>query len=100
MHRLLGAELGLIVKDAPSRDLAGPPADSSSSYYWRCMVQECLGPILSVSHHRPYEAGVAVKLRCRRIQIPEHLNPRHLDDLVLGAREDPLGNPLVDLLCE
>src|SRR5215208_4769721 len=71
-----------------------PSADSCEFF-----VQECLGLILTISHHFLYELWVAVQLRFG-IQLPQHLDPLHLDDLVLGARKGPLGNPLVDLLYE
>src|SRR5215204_6032421 len=71
------------------------PSGNSCEFF----VQEFLGLILTISHHSLYELWVAVQLRFG-IQLPKHLEPLHLDDLVLAARKQPLGNPLVDLLYE
>src|SRR5215204_416092 len=71
-----------------------PSADSCEFF-----VQEFLGLILTVSHHSLYELWVAVQLRFG-IQLPKHLDPLYIDDFVLGARKEPLGNPLVNLLYE
>ena len=77
-----------------------PPEDGGHDLYWgsaspsadsscEVIVQECLGLILTVSHHTLYGLQVAVQLRFGN---PKHLDPLHLDDLVLGARKDPLEN--------
>src|SRR5918995_6503645 len=72
---------------------AGPFANYSCEFF----VQELLGLLFTVSHHPLDKSWVAVQLRFG-IQIPQHLDPLQLDDLVLGARKGPLGNPFVDLL--
>src|SRR5215204_4679989 len=69
------------------------PSGNSCEFF----VQEFLGLILTISHHSLYELWVAVQLRFG-IQLPKHLDPLHLNDLVLGARKGSLRNPLVDLL--
>src|SRR5215210_3792948 len=69
---------------------------TSSVDFCEFFVQERLGLILTISYHSLYELWVAVQLRFG-IQLPKHLNPLHLDNLVLGARKIPLSNPLVNL---
>src|SRR5918997_6068935 len=83
------------MREFPLCSSEGPSANYSCEFF----AQECLGLFFTVSHHPLDESWVAVQLRFG-IQIPQHLDPLQLDDLVLGARQGPLGNPFVDLFYE